>query len=80
MAYYVTLKRDQRVAWLAGPFNRHGDALRIERAAVNEARRVDPWTHFDPHGTTRVKTPTLVARIGPGKLNARLGLPTEGRA
>ena len=70
VGYYVTLRRGQRTAFLAGPFDTKAEAEKMVEPAVAEASRVDPFTHFDPHGTARIEA----ARLPRGKLNARLGL------
>jgi hypothetical protein len=71
VGYYVTLRRGQRTAFLAGPFDTKDEAERMVQPAVAEAAEVDPFTHFDLHGTARVEA----ARLPLGKLNTRLGLP-----
>jgi|HubBroStandDraft_6_1064221.scaffolds.fasta_scaffold808273_3 hypothetical protein len=67
--YYVTMRRAQRTAWLAGPFQTHAEALALVDTTRREAAAVDPWTHFDAFGTA-----SLVRDPGNpvGKLNGRI--------
>jgi hypothetical protein len=74
MAYFVTITKGQQTVFAAGPFNRHGDALRCVghvRRLVHKLMPNDrdlPWVGW---GTSRVK-------VGPmpnGRFNAELGLP-----
>jgi hypothetical protein len=73
--YYVTMVRDpgpnQRVGYLAGPFDRHDDALKHVEPARLHAEKVDPRAAFDAFGTAGV----VVDKHGPGVLNRHLGLP-----
>jgi hypothetical protein len=68
--YYVTMVRGERVAWLAGPFKTHTEALANVSRARAEACKVDPWCDFDAFGTS-----SLPAGKGPeGKLNRHLAV------
>lgn len=77
-AHYVTARSDSRVALLAGPFRSRRDAEAVEqdcRAIVRRDYPLDMAATFAGIGTTRVTLhPGQAAR--PGKLNARLGLPS----
>lgn len=68
--YYVTMIRGERVARLAGPFERHEDALALVERARNAAYEVDPRSHFDLFGTAGVESDTH----RPGVLNEKLGV------
>lgn len=68
IGYYVTLRRDNRTAWLLGPFARHDDAKAAVRAAVDKAYEIDPRTHFDAYGTSSITRESDVP-LPPGKLN-----------
>lgn len=58
-AYYVTLIRDdKRVAWLAGPYATHEQALALVDRAWLKACDVDPWCHFYARGTASITRPT----------------------
>lgn len=80
MAYYVSICKGGYggpYVLAAGPFNRHGDALRCVGAVNRLVKDLYPndrdvaWAGF---GTCNVKRGPLTV----GKFNARLGLP-EGR-
>lgn len=69
--YYVSLRRGERTALLAGPFATHAEALALVQRAAAEAEKVDPRTFWDPHGTCSLP----YAATNPyGKLNQRLGI------
>ncbi len=74
MAFYTTVRDSagQRTAFAAGPFNAHGDALRMVgpvRTIVNQDfPRESPWCSY---GTAQVKFGPLPV----GRFNERLGLP-----
>lgn len=70
VSYFVTVKDGQRVGYLAGPFKRHGDALRMVEPAKRLAKKADSWSAFYAFGTARVKVPS--ARVG--LFNVALGL------
>lgn len=75
--FYVTMIRDpgprQRVAYLAGPFDNHDDALAKVDAARKIAEDVDGFASFDAFGTTGV----TAAKHPPGVLNSRMGVNTD---
>ena len=75
MAYYVTVQDHGRTGFLAGPFNRHGDALATVGAANRAAQDVDPKACWYAFGTAHVKYGPLPK----GRLNEMLGFPEEGR-
>jgi len=54
--YYVTMIRDRRTAWLAGPYSTHEDALRAVPEAKERALEIDPFHCFDWFGTARAET------------------------
>lgn len=74
MAYFVTIRRGSRWAPLAGPFNRHGDALSAEPACRHIVADRGGRHAFDPIGTARIPR----APIPVGLFNEQLGLPTDG--
>jgi hypothetical protein len=68
--FYVTMNRDKRTAWLAGPFGTHAEALGLVYSAQVVACDLDPRSDFDSFGTA-----SLPAGTGPaGVLNSRLGV------
>lgn len=73
--FYVTIRRGRRTGYLAGPFPSFAAADAQIPAARVEADKIDPWTHFDAFGVTRVERTAPNARpLPPGVLNDRLGL------
>ena len=72
--FYVTMIREpgpnQRVAWLAGPFATHEEALAQVGPARAKANEVDPRAAFDAFGTASFEAD----EHKPCKLNAALGL------
>lgn len=70
--YYVTMFREgiKRPAILAGPFDRHEDALSHVDLARKEAEKADPRAVFDAFGTSGIESDNHP----PGVLNERLGL------
>lgn len=68
--YFVTMRRDKRTAFLAGPFATHTEALERVDAARQAASKVDPWSDFDSFGTSSLPTGSGVV----GKLNTMLGV------
>ena len=74
IAYYVTLRRGPRTAWLAGPFHSAEEAQAAEGRAVSLARELDPFTSFDAHGVSRLEGGALPV----GRLNEDLGLVRRG--
>ena len=77
IGFYVTLQRDRRIAWLAGPFATHDEAIAMVDTARRAASEVDPWTDFDAVGTSSIRS---VDPLPQGKLNAMLGIGDERRA
>lgn len=69
--FYVDLMRGPQIALLAGPFVSEPVARKYERAAVQKANEVDPWSHFDPYGVVAV---SIDVHAKPGKLNHLLEL------
>lgn len=69
--YYVSLRRGDRTALLAGPFETHTEALAMVTRAKDEAERVDARAFWDAHGTCSLPR---VAGNPAGKLNERLGV------
>jgi hypothetical protein len=71
--FYVTMVRDKRVAWLAGPFDKHEDALAHVEPARKAANEVDPWSEFDAFGTAHREA----EQHPPGVLNRKLGIGAQ---
>lgn len=71
-AYYVTLRRGKRVAWLLGPYRVHQRAIDAVTEAFEKARELDAWCDFDAYGTASVDGAGEFATLPPGKLNAIL--------
>jgi hypothetical protein len=67
--YYVSLRRAERTALLAGPFETHTEALALVDRAVALANDLDPRAWFDPFGT--MSLPRSPANPY-GKLNIQL--------
>lgn len=67
--YYVSLRRGERTALLAGPFATHAEALATVDRAVAEANAIDDRAWFDPFGTCSLPRD---AKNPIGKLNSRL--------
>ncbi len=65
IGYYVTVKRDERVGYLLGPFSMKKTADDLVEQTRALAYEVDPWCVFDAFGVTRVVAETLPK----GKLN-----------
>lgn len=55
--YYVTMVRGNRVAWLAGPYSTHDEALEHVDEAKRRACERNCWHDFDAFGTARRETP-----------------------
>ncbi len=71
--YYVSARDAGRTALLAGPFvNDHAGALAMVDRAREAACEINGFAWFWAFGTVRVAQSHAV----PGKLNAKLGLPT----
>lgn len=76
MSYYVTAKRpgSDAAAFLAGPWRRHGDALRAVGHASLKAHWADPRNGFDmTYGTAR----HLTRHDRVGALNESMGLTLD---
>lgn len=72
--FYVTLlddSRPQRVAYLAGPFATHPEALERVESARRIAENSDPRAVFYSTGTTGVRDD---GALPPGRLNTVLGV------
>ncbi len=74
-AYYVAIRRGSAFCYAAGPFPDRTTADAWVDPVRDAAYAVDPWTGFDSFGTAHVTTRT--GRFPPGRLNHRLGLPTD---
>lgn len=76
--HYVTMVREgnpKRVAWLAGPFKTHEEAVAHVDRARAVAHEVDPWSEFDAFGTASRQAD----HHPPGVLNEKLGLSADQR-
>jgi hypothetical protein len=76
MGFYVTIQNNSgsKTIFAAGPFNRHGDALRCVghvRRHVHEVYRNDRNLQWAGFGTSRVKSGPMPN----GRFNEALGLP-----
>lgn len=75
--YYVSMIRGEKkkqVAFMAGPFATHEEALAQVDAVKREASRLDTWADFYLFGTcSRPRSPDNK----PGWLNVYLGLGTD---
>jgi hypothetical protein len=74
IGFYVTVIRGQRVGWLAGPYATKEEAEGNVQAARNAAYEVDPATHWDAFGVTKLSRPDGGRPLPPGVLNNRLAL------
>lgn len=54
IGYYVTIIRDKRVGYLAGPYPTHDLALMFVDYCRNHAREIDCWCDFDAFGTAKI--------------------------
>jgi hypothetical protein len=71
--YYVSVRDGKRFDFLAGPFkDNHQAALDCVARCREILVDLDPWADFHAFGTVRID----YDYDKPGKLNARLGLPT----
>lgn len=79
VGFYCTMIREpgpnQRVAWLAGPFDTKAAAEARVPDARREAEVFDPRAVWDSFGVTRMER-SLVA-LPFGVLNEKLGLPVD---
>lgn len=71
MSYFVSCVSGKRVAYLAGPFREHGQALAMVDAAKARAMEIDPFLAFAAFGTCRWKDQSAPPT---GKLNKDLGV------
>lgn len=55
--FYVTMRRGKRVAFLAGPYDAHEQAIGAVDSASAMARKMDPWADFDWFGTASLDPP-----------------------
>lgn len=62
--YYVTVKRDVRTGWLAGPYETHQEALDKVDVVSAIARKLDPWCDFDAFGTSSIERFVNVFPVG----------------
>lgn len=74
--FYVSMRRGERTAYLAGPFTTHAEALALVPAAEREAIAIDPWAHFDAFGTCSLP---VAANNPVGKLNDIIGISANIR-
>lgn len=71
--YYVTAIRDNRHAFLLGPFtNDHAAALSRVEEVRELANRLDPRSHFDAFGTAKLSIDLI--GVPKGRLNSHMGL------
>ena len=61
--YYVTMIRGRRVAWLAGPYDTHAEALERVDEAKRRACEINCWHDFDEFGTART-TRNITTKFG----------------
>lgn len=71
--FYVTIRRGKRTGYLVGPCSTEPQARGFLDKARDAALDIDPFTHFDLFGTTRV----TASRLTPGVLNERVGFVWE---
>lgn len=69
--FYVTAKRGDRFARIAGPFPSYLMAADHVEPARRAAYDVDPWAPHYSYGVSKY------ASTRPAPLNGRLGLPTK---
>lgn len=72
--FYVTMIRDTRVAWLAGPFAEHQQALDLVEPARQATYKVDPRSAFDAFGTSSIDRDPDLPPPRAGVLNSALGI------
>lgn len=53
--FYVTMKRGDKTAWLAGPYDTHIEAIDKVQLATLIANDVDPRSHWDAFGTSSIE-------------------------
>lgn len=76
-AFYVTMVRGQRVAYLAGPFGSKDEADPWVKPAQAAAIAISEWHHFDAFGVTSIERTQDALDGRPwfqGKLNQQLGI------
>lgn len=75
VGFYVTVRRDQphgaKVGWLLGPYADKETAEAKVKPARDLAYEIDPRTHFDAFGVTRIERHSE-RPLPPGVLNGRL--------
>ena len=69
--FYVSVRSGSRSGLLAGPFSTYDEASRWVDLTQSEATKLDEWAGFYGFG---VCSTLSISR--PGRLNARLGLPS----
>lgn len=76
-AFYVTMKRDLRTAYLAGPFESKEAAEAYVSPAQDAAIAINGFHHFDAFGVTKIGRIADALDGRPwfaGKLNEQLGI------
>jgi len=68
-AYYVTVIRDKKIGYLAGPYQNHQDAIDLVSVVREIATEIDPWCAFDTFGTVK-QAPCNNGSFFTGVLNA----------
>ena len=66
IGYYVTMKRDNRTAWLLCPYDTRREAHDSVARGRALARVADPFADFDEFGTASI---TSTGRLPAGVLN-----------
>jgi hypothetical protein len=68
-AYYASVVRDSRVAYAAGPFKTHPEALAQVDAVRALCHKLDAFSDFDAFGTVKAANGLI-----DGRLNEKLGI------
>lgn len=69
-AYYVTVKRDKRTGWLAGPYRAMCEAEALVSRCRQIACSLDPWCDFDAFGVSSIeRDKAWLSDMPKGKLN-----------
>ena len=75
VGFYVTVRREgaekAKIGWLLGPYGSKEDAEAQVKPARDLAYEIDPRTHFDAFGVTRIERHSE-RPLPPGVLNGRL--------